>query len=349
MPDESAQNKPRPGEKPDRNPKTAAMAVVLVIVAVIGVVAFMNKDRLLVKSDVSTPTAQPSATTEVANTPPEIIALVAASDRIQPFSICEIECEAVDPDGDVLTYNWTVSAGDIFGEGPRIEWGSPIAEGLYRISVVVDDGRGGTAEHSLPLRVKENRAPVIPSMSVDADWVAAGESVRVSCEVSDPDGDEVVLTWTVTGGTVTGQGSAIIWTAPEEDGVYWIAVFARDAYGGEARRTVPISVSSGEPPQIDGMFVHGVNTDMLQKAGNDWMIYQGRSATIVCAVADQTAAYTYEWSADFGTLTADGATATWVAPTSRAGATIMVLVTDEYGNQSSASVLIYVETCTCSF
>ncbi|MBN1152893.1 MAG: hypothetical protein JXA58_06755, partial [Dehalococcoidia bacterium] len=86
-----------------------------------------------------------------------------------------------------------------------------------------------------------------------------------------------------------------------------------------------------------------------RKVGNDWMIYQGRTASVTCAVIDQTAAYTYEWSADFGKLTFEGPVATWVAPPSRVGATITVVVSDEYGNQSSASVLVSVETCTCSF
>jgi hypothetical protein len=70
---------------------------------------------------------------------------------------------------------------------------------------------------------------------------------------------------------------------------------------------------------------------------------------VTCAVIDEGAQLTYEWSADFGTIDSDGAIATWIAPAARVAATIVVLVTDERGNQASASTLINVETCTCSF
>lgn len=349
MTDDSAHDKPRPGEKPDPSPKKAAIVVALVVLAVVAAVVVMNRDRLLVHSDVTTPTTPTSTQPVVPNQSPEVLSITAATDRIEPFSICELECDAVDPDGDPLTYVWSVSAGEIYGEGPRIEWGSPVAEGLYRVSVTVNDGRSGTAEYSTSLRVKANAAPVLASMTLDAEWLHAGGSTRVSCEVSDANGDDITLAWSATGGTLTGQGSAVIWTAPETDGVYWIAVIARDAYGGEGRRTLPISVSSGEPPKIDGLYVHGVNTDMVQKVGNDWMVYQGRTLNIICAMVDEAAIFTYDWSVDFGSITADGAKATWVAPSKRVAATILVIVADEKGNQSSASVLISVETCTCSF
>jgi len=350
MPEEpKAKDKPRPGEREDGSRKKAVLIVVLAVVAVLGTVFVLNKDRFLVHSDSTTPTTAASTEPAAPNGVPVIHSLTPATDRIEPFSLCEIVCEAEDPDGDVLAYTWSASAGDIYGGGATIDWGSPVSEGLYRISVQVDDGRGGTEEYSVPLRVQANIPPKFSSMAADTDWVKSGGSTRIACEVADADGDDISLEWTVTGGEIVGEGAAVMWVAPEIDGVYWIAVYARDTYGGEARRTIPLSVSTGEPPKIDGLFLQGVNTDMLRKVGNDWMIYQGRTCQITCAVIDQTASYTYEWSADFGKLTANGAVATWEAPPSRVDATITVLVSDEYGNQSSASVLISVETCTCSF
>lgn len=349
MSDSAGKEKPRPGENDGGSGKKAAIVVVVLAVVAVGIVAILNKDRLLVHSDVSTPPSTTEAASATPNQYPEIVALTAATDRIEPFDLCELVCEAIDPDGDELTYTWSVSAGDIFGEGPRIDWGSPVSEGLYRVSVTVDDGRGGTAEYSTSLRVKANVAPAFSAMASDDEWIVGGGSTRVTCEVADADDDDVTLEWTATGGELFGEGDAVIWMAPDEDGVYWVVVYARDSYGGEARRTLPISVTSGEPPKIDGLFLQAVNTDMLHKVGNDWKIYQGRTCTITCAIAGDAGEFTYEWSADFGSLTADGDTATWTAPPSRVGATVVVVVSDERGNQSSASVLIYVETCTCSF
>ncbi len=349
MTETPSSSRPRPGEEPDRNPKKAGLIVLAIALVAVGIVAFVNKDRLLVHSDVTAPLSEPPAAPSTPNRPPEIMTVTASTDRIEPFSICDLECQATDPDGDVLTYVWSASSGDIYGNGASVKWGSPVSEGLYRVSVVVEDVSGGRAEHSVSLRVKENAAPEILSLSADADWVAAGSSSRFSCAVVDGDGDDVSVEWEVTAGELFGEGDAVIWLAPEEGDVHWITVVARDAYGGESRRAMPVTVTSGEPPKIVGLFLHGMNTDMLQKRGNDWIIYKGRTCTIKCAMEETSGPLTYEWSADFGTLVADGDTATWEAPSSRVGATILVVVTNEYGYKSSASVLIYVETCTCSF
>ena len=263
---QTPENKPRPGEQEKGSHKRAALVVLIVAVAVVGTLLLLNKDRLLVYSAILRPTTPVDTPTEPSNQPPLINELRAQTDRIEPFSICTLECEAVDPDDDPLTYTWNVSAGDIFGDGPSVDWGSPVSEGLYRVSVTVDDGRGGTAQFSIPLHVQANVPPAFSGMIMDSDWVRGGNSVRVACQVSDEDGDEITLQWKATGGSILGSGSAIIWTAPEEDGVYWITVDATDSYGGEARRSLPVSVSSGEPPKIDGLFLHGVNTEMLRRS-----------------------------------------------------------------------------------
>lgn len=50
---------------------------------------------------------------------------------------------AVDPENDVLTYNYIVSAGKIIGSGARVTWDlSGISPGSYTITAAVDDGCG---------------------------------------------------------------------------------------------------------------------------------------------------------------------------------------------------------------
>ena len=349
MSDESASSTPRPGEKPDRSPKRAALIVLAVALVAIVAVVLLNKDRLPFLSALSTPGGAPQDTNAPANEAPEILSLEALTDRIQPFTLVQITCEATDSDGDPLTYTWSVSAGDIFGEGPSIEWGSPSTEGLYQVFVTVDDGRGGIAERSTPLRVKANTAPEIVTLTADVDWVLGGGSVFLSSEVTDADGDDVSLVWTATGGTLHGQGKSVVWLAPDEEAVHWITVVARDAYGAEAERKLSISVTSGQPTEILELQVQGVNTDLLLKSGDDWHIYKGRSCTITCVTVEEDESLTYDWTADFGKLATNGSVATWTAPSSGVSATVTVSVTDEAGNTSSASVILPVETCTCHF
>jgi predicted metalloprotease with PDZ domain len=55
----------------------------------------------------------------------------------------DVSTEALDPDGDVLTYNYTVSGGKIVGEGAKVVWDlSGVKPGTYTITVGVDDGCG---------------------------------------------------------------------------------------------------------------------------------------------------------------------------------------------------------------
>lgn len=345
--DETRQ-KPHGGRSNGRN--KGVILTLVAIVALLGVVAGANRDRLSVHSDVGAPTPDETHVQSVTtNRPPQILNLSAATDRIQPFDLCDLVCDAIDPDDDVLTYEWSVSSGSIFGDGPEVEWGAPISEGLYRVSVVVRDGRGGTDEESISLRVKANAAPQIMSMSSDTDWLSGGDSARFWCEAMDPDGDDFSYHWSATGGEIFGEGDAIMWLAPDETDSYWITVTVTDAYGGEARRALPISVTPVEPPSIEEMVVAPLNTKMFKSHGDSWTIYQGKSCSIECVVGDGDGPFTYEWSADHGTITADGSVASWESPKSTVGATIVVVVTDVNGHRSTASALIYVETCPCSF
>ena len=332
--------------------KKGPIVVALVCVAVVGAILLLNGGTLAVRSDVVEPPVEEEEPEEEApapNTVPEIISLTPATDRISPFDLCVVECEAIDDDGDPLTYTWSSAQGEVYGEGASIEWGAPDTEGLFRLSVVVDDGRGGTAEFSTSLRVKTNYAPEILSMTSDVDWVIPEANCYISCVAEDDDGDEISYEWTATGGECVGQGRAVIWVAPETPESYWITVWARDAYGGETRRAMPISVTFAEPAHLGEFVLTPNDTDMLKRKEDGWIIFRGRSCTIECVVEEGDGPFSYEWSADQGVLKPSGAAAIWEAPESRVSATIVVSVTDRHGNKASGSVRIEVATCTCSF
>jgi hypothetical protein len=55
--------------------------------------------------------------------------------------------EYTDPENDVVTFNYRVSAGKIVGQGARVEWDlSGIAPGVYTIIAGVNDGAGVCGE-----------------------------------------------------------------------------------------------------------------------------------------------------------------------------------------------------------
>ncbi|MBN1855811.1 MAG: hypothetical protein JW846_02525 [Dehalococcoidia bacterium] len=331
--------------------KKAVAVVVLLCVAVVATVVALNGGGLIVHSDVADApaVAEEEELPAIPNRAPQILSVTAASDRIAPFDLCVVECEAIDEDGDTLTYTWSSPQGEIYGEGASIEWGSPNSEGLYRLGVVVDDGNGGSTDYSVSLRVQSNMVPEISSMTADAAWVVPGEGLYISCVAEDGDGDDITYEWEATAGEFFGQGAGVIWVAPAEADSYWVTVIASDKYGGDSKRAIPISVTPAEPPKLAELDLDGKDTDMFKRKGDAWAIFKGRSCTIECVVDEGDGPFTYEWSVDQGVLTADGSSAVWESPLSRISATIVVTVTDRHGNKASTSALIYVETCTCSF
>ena len=64
-----------------------------------------------------------------------------------------VHCEASDPDGDSLQYNWTATGGQVSGSGPSVTYVASVPPGSYTISVEVMDGRGGSASDSITLQV----------------------------------------------------------------------------------------------------------------------------------------------------------------------------------------------------
>lgn len=284
------------------------------------------------------------------NDPPEIVSVTPSTDRIFPLETITVACEAVDPDGDELSYSWSASAGEISGEGAEVKWVAPATEGLHRLFVTVDDGHGGTDEESLALRVRENRPPEILMMESeigqDVEWVVPGAPVRVWCEAEDADGDALTYEWSASEGEVFGEGPAIIWLAPDNVGMHWVTVIVDDSHGGVAERSIPLTVSAAEPPVISGFKVKAIDTDLFGPYGGSWRIFKERSCAIEALIDEDERTYTYRWTAEAGTITADGPNAVWQAPAAPKGwVTILLQVSDQHGSESSDSVRIFVETC----
>jgi peptidoglycan-associated lipoprotein len=70
-----------------------------------------------------------------------------------------LTANAQDPDGDTLTYRWTIPSGQLANPAERQTlWTAPQNEGPVQATVTVDDGKGGTASANVTLQV--TRPPV---------------------------------------------------------------------------------------------------------------------------------------------------------------------------------------------
>ncbi len=342
--DRKAPEAPQERKRSQGVQRKAALFVGIACVAVVAVIVFLNSDRLPVHSDTAAPQV-----TEAPNSDPVIVGVSVSSDRIFPSTTCEIACEAKDDDGDALSYSWETGKGETVGEGPTIKWTAPDSEGLYRLTATVSDGRNGTVEYTTSLTVKANREPQVEELSAVAEIIAPGDSTVISCKASDADGDQITYDWSATAGETFGEGSAIIWLAPEEPGAYSVEVSVRDFYDGQSQRAIPINVTESASPRLGRFSVKGIDTDMVDFLEGIWDVFRGRSVRITCHVVDGNEPFDYEWSVDYGTLTPEGKTAIWEAPQERGPATVTVDVTDVDGNTTRGTVLLYTETCTCVF
>ena len=92
---------------------------------------------------------------------------------------------------------------------------------LLLIVVVILSGCGGTVP---PV----NHSPVISGLTVDSSSVDINQTTIITCYASDPDRDTLTYIWTKTGGTISGSGSTITWTAPSTAGTYIITCTVSD-------------------------------------------------------------------------------------------------------------------------
>jgi len=99
------------------------------------------------------PTPSPQPLPPGGNQPPAIVSLIDERLSVLPFGSTKIKCAAYDLDGDPLTFTWSATGGNLSGTGPTVIWVAPGISGTYKITVTVLDGKGGSAEADVILKV----------------------------------------------------------------------------------------------------------------------------------------------------------------------------------------------------
>jgi hypothetical protein len=292
--------------------------------------------------------------TMLANRQPIITSLKAAADWTAPLNSIRVTCNASDPDGDELSYNWSTSGGNISGTGAVVNWTAPPYIGSYDVTVTVTDSRGGEVTDYAIIIVRANTSPIITSLIADADWTLPSGSLQVTCNASDPDGDELSYNWSASRGNISGTGAVVNWTAPAEVGIYDVTVVVSDGHGEEATRSVILSVDLGAPPIIESLIVTPIGHIYLRKsttAGCDYDVWKTEKYDIECIVSDTSGEVFYDWSCDNGEISEifeDGSTITWIAPNQTSvQATVTVTVSDAADNRMRKSIDFCVPFCAC--
>lgn len=164
-----------------------------------------------------------------------------------------VNCPAMSPDNDTLTYNWTTTCGKVDGTGPMVHWlsaGVPV--GSCTVTVSVDDGHGGSATGSVAIQVvPKPKHPPVMTCSADRSSVFIGEKIHIMANASSPDGDTLTFTWQTNGGQIVGMGSAVdLDTTGAAAGNYTVTGRVDDGNGGAADCSVAVEVKAPPPPPM---------------------------------------------------------------------------------------------------
>lgn len=101
-----------------------------------------------------------------------------------------------------------------------------------------------------------NRAPVIEKFSSNRDVVDPGGSVNFFSEAYDPDGDALEFLFTCEKGDISSEGTTAVWTAPSEDGFYYVYLEVTDGqYSADSKINIRVEGVPNNPPEIFDIYV----------------------------------------------------------------------------------------------
>jgi hypothetical protein len=279
----------------------------------------------------------------VMNTSPQITAGPTASPAtITATQTSGLSVTVTDVDADPLSYVWTATSGTISGSGATVVYTPPAVSVLTtaQVTVVVSDGRGGSATGSVTITVAPPNAPPVLSAGPVANpsTIVSNETSSLSVVATDPEGDPLAYVWNATSGSVVGSGATAVYTPAvvSETTSAQVSVTVSDNLGGSATGTVTITVTPR--PNTAPVLTSGPSAVPTTVTSDE---SSNLSASATDADGD---ALSYSWTATGGTLTGSGAVVVYTPP--RVAVTTVYRVTlsvsDGWGGSATGTVDIVV-------
>jgi hypothetical protein len=260
---------------------------------------------------------------------------------------------ATDPDGDALGY--TLQAGPagmtIDDKTGLVTWSpNPEQLGTQTVTLMVSDGRGGSAEQQFTLTTSNappDRPPVITSSPVVESQV--GVDYLYPVIATDPDGDPLTYTLTTmpAGMVIDPATGRITWTpGADEVGTQNATVQVSDGLGGSATQSFSICVDEA-PGNHDPVIVSQPETSAVSSAGGSSSNTSNYSYQVEAIDPDRdTLTYSLRQAPDGMTIDPTTGLITWTAPPEDIGTAIPVVVrvTDGRGGSDQQQYTINVSS-----
>jgi len=196
-------------------------------------------------------------------------------------------------------------------------------------------------------------APIITSLESEPNWIAPLDSLQVTCDAEDPEGDELNYEWSASGGNISGTGASVNWIAPEAVGMYDITVVVTNSQGRKDTESIALFASNGPPPIIEDLIVTAKGHEYLKETTTGYKVAKTYDYDIECIASDtdgELGELVYEWSCDGGEISREGPIITWTAPDMAGDVTVTVKVFDDTGNWGRKSIAFEVVACvSCVF
>jgi hypothetical protein len=279
-----------------------------------------------------------NVTVKAANNAPVIDNLTADKFTVGPGGESNLTVTAHDDDGDTLTYFYNTTGGYISGTGAAVKWTGPEINGTYKITAWVSDGLLLSGNLSINITVtggtQFNAAPVVTNISAVPAVVEPSGVSNITVVASDADGDNLTYHYEVTGGSITGSGPNVTWTAPAAVGKYTVTAWVNDSFENSNKKSVNITVrliALNHPPVVTSITADPTTVNI-----------NGTSTITVVASDEDGDELTYNYSIDGGELIGTGPIVTWKAPGSNGVFEIRIAVFDGLAESNTMGVNVTV-------
>jgi len=259
---------------------------------------------------------------KVSNQAP-VVNLNANRNDIKAGQILNLDANASDSDGQVVSYEW--KEGDtVLGTTEELTYTSD-TPGKHTLSVTITDDKGAITTQTFVVIVKQPNQPPVANAGEDRT-LTLGETVQLSGTGSDSDGNITSYSWKEGNNTVS--DTALLSYTPSSDGIHSLTFSVTDNDGATSTDQISINVLiPNKPPVAD--------------AGDDKSVEVNKAITLTGIGNDSDGEIvSYVWK-EGELILANTAVFSYI-PTTEGLHALTLIVTDDKGAYHSDDVVISV-------